>query len=567
MPLNSLLAANESELNMKNLSKLSRFVILGLTVLFFTILLAELSTRIIFPWDTILWPESPFMTNMMKLDSGMSVFSPPEDANSTIYSPGIEYVSYFLLKPLEFQLDIRFSRLVTVFLGFLAAFIAAMNASRLGTAMSGFTIGAKQFLFTYVVCCLLLFKNVTSDVPHPDNLHILHALVVLLMGYTSIIRRNFYLALFTMALAGLGVLIKQNAMLSFVGAGIGLLIGARWGILKSSALVLVGIGVFAASLSGLMFTQFGKFHLFDLVVSQSTSSAVLQTTHMLKSPHHLVLLCLAVLVFPRLARIREEKVRAFLLMWGGVGIAEALPGLAAYLKINAAWNNLGIIMVWLFIIVWPFIGFSSVQNITRKSRTGLIPLSSKQLAAISLLVISLIPLRLPPESSHYRFYSELESSVVNDVRQGKRVLVPHGTMLFLRNGLHEVPLDRAMSYLEYSASGKESSARTIQRIKDKFYDVIYMDSLSWLYGPKVLAAIAENYKEVHRLCLAENGDQQSLLSPISCPVVPWHRRLMSGHIVGWQCRLIDDVKTLCPRATSAIVTGGAGSLATGYSQR
>ncbi len=552
---------------MKELIKLLRFAILGLSFAFFAILVIELATRIVFPWDTILWPESPFMTNMMKLDSGMSVFSPPQDANSTIYSPGIEYLTYFLLKPLGFQLDIRFARLVTVFLGFLVAIMVAVNTARLGTALSGAPVEAKQFLFTCIVSSLLLFKNVTSDVPHPDNLHILHALVVLFLGYTSIIRRNFPLALFTMALAAAGLLIKQNAMFSFVGAGIGLLIGVRWGTLKSGALVLVGIGVFAASLASLMFAQFGKFHLFDLVVSQSTSSAVLQATHLLKSPHHLVLVCLAALVFPKLARIGEKNVRAFLLMWAGVGITEALPGLAAYFKINAAWNNLGIVMVWLFIIVWPFIGFSSVQNIARKPSTLFIPLSTKQLGVIALLIISLVPLRLPPEDSHYRFYSELERSVADDIREGKHVLVPHGTMLFIHNGLRKIPMDRVISYLEYSASGKESSAQTLQRIKNKFYDVIYMDNLSWLYGAQVLAAIAENYTVAERLALPERSDRRSLFSLVSGQVVPWHRRLMSGHVVGWQSRLIEDVKILHPKYTSTIVSGEASSLTAGYSQR
>src|ERR1043166_8416411 len=63
--------------------------------------------RLQFPWDLFVWAESPFMTNMLKLDLGRPLFGPPADGNSFVYSPGLEYVTFAVLKPLGLQLDIR----------------------------------------------------------------------------------------------------------------------------------------------------------------------------------------------------------------------------------------------------------------------------------------------------------------------------------------------------------------------------------------------------------------------------------------------------------------------------
>jgi len=38
-----------------------------------------------FGWDTLLWSESPFMTNLLKIDRGVPVYGPPGDANSYVY--------------------------------------------------------------------------------------------------------------------------------------------------------------------------------------------------------------------------------------------------------------------------------------------------------------------------------------------------------------------------------------------------------------------------------------------------------------------------------------------------
>ena len=90
-------------------------------VLIFIVLIFQLSGRVQFPWDKLVWAESPFVTDMVKLTAAEPVFSDPENGNSFIYSPGLLYLSYAILKPFGLQLDIRFSRLISRLIALAAA--------------------------------------------------------------------------------------------------------------------------------------------------------------------------------------------------------------------------------------------------------------------------------------------------------------------------------------------------------------------------------------------------------------------------------------------------------------
>src|SRR5262249_4066927 len=85
----------------------------------------EVARRGRLPWDIMLWAESPFMVNILKLHAGQPIFSPPGDVNSFVYSPGLEYLAYALLAPFDLALDVRWCRAVNVGLGFAAAAVAA----------------------------------------------------------------------------------------------------------------------------------------------------------------------------------------------------------------------------------------------------------------------------------------------------------------------------------------------------------------------------------------------------------------------------------------------------------
>jgi hypothetical protein len=204
--------------------------------------------RLPFPWDLFVWPESPFMTNMLKMDLGQPLFGPAADGNSFVYSPGLEYVTFALLKPLGLHLDIRYCRLVNVSSRVLAG-VAGRSPRRAIKLLLENRFGK----FAWIGCgvaVLVIFRNFTADVTHPDNLVMLHTAGVFWLTLWAWREKRFGIAMLAMLFAGGGVFAKQILALAFLGPA---LVFARfnpWGWRKWLVLVLVGALSAVAALTG-----------------------------------------------------------------------------------------------------------------------------------------------------------------------------------------------------------------------------------------------------------------------------------------------------------------------------
>jgi len=176
---------------------LLRRIVYWMVILFALVLAVETVLRIVFPWDMYLWSESPFMTNMLKLHNHQPVYSTPADGNSFVYSPGLEYLTFALLKPFGLELDIRFCRLVSTLLGVMAAGFGALAVRRL----AGSTIAAARtrifFIATWCVIWLVLSKNFLADITHPDNIHMFHATLIFWLCLSALETKRFGLAVLT----------------------------------------------------------------------------------------------------------------------------------------------------------------------------------------------------------------------------------------------------------------------------------------------------------------------------------------------------------------------------------
>ncbi len=117
------------------------------------------------------------MTNMLKLHLGQPLFGPPADGNSLVYSPGLEYPTFALLKPLGLDLDIRYCRLVTVDIGVLAGVVAGLALRRVFARVAPENRFPRFAWLGGALAVLVIFKNFVSDVPHRDNLVILHTAI------------------------------------------------------------------------------------------------------------------------------------------------------------------------------------------------------------------------------------------------------------------------------------------------------------------------------------------------------------------------------------------------------
>ena len=469
-----------------------------LVVGYLILLAVETILRTIFPWDMHMWSESPFLTNLLKLESHQPIFTTPADANSFVYSPGLEYITFHLLRPFGVELDIRYCRLINDLLGVAAAGCGAVLWRQLVRTEGGWGRFADSFWLNWGILTLVLFKNFTADVPHPDNLHTLHAVLTFLLCFKALETRRAGLALLTMAVAGVGVLTKQTEALAFVGPAAALAIYNVWG---RRWFLFAGVGVlsFGLSLGLLWHPPFARFYTFELLSHQgllpSKLGDFITSLCWLDRGALLGLAFLAIALFWR----RGAAARRFLICWFLIGFFCIAPNMLAYLKTFGASNNLGILEVWFALLAWPMAVqvMESFPRILQEHRASAeaTPGSRRDLVALvltSALLLFLVPIKGPPSRDLYRYCRAVDTAVHQDIRAGRKVLVSHGTEFLIRAGDLNPPLDRVNSFLELMAGRADESTGTRSRIASGYYDRIYLFKEDW-YEPDVVDLIHKNY--------------------------------------------------------------------------
>ena len=464
------------------------------------VLAAEVFGRIRFPYDLYFASESPFMTNMLKLDAGEPLFTAVEQMNSHIYAPGMEALFWAIAKPLGLVHDVRAARLLVVALGALAALTV------------GRVISAETNTHTSIysgITLLILFKNFTADLVHPDNFHVLHTVVTLALALAAHRQRSFRWAMIAVLWAGLGVWTKQTAVLTVVGV----LVGFAWiawfqeddyprsdtkededqrrRVDDSVGLILLaggGVATVVASVAGLWGIEFGRFYTYELSLMHDIfPKKLLDLPRLwLVMPHKLILLGLLPIALRRLWM--QPARRPFLILWTTIGIFGTGASLIAYLKAFGTWNNLGIFDVWMTMPVLIMIA-------TEMERLAIVQTHWRWVGVFALL--TLFPLRMPPPPSYYAWASAWEGLISADLHANRRILLANGTTLLTRSGSYDVPLDRAAAATDLKGANLMPTA-THQRLADQQYDRIYLNVPNW-YADQTLRLMADHYKRVDTL--------------------------------------------------------------------
>lgn len=472
----------------------------ALTLALFAVLIYELALRFIFPWDLYIWSESPFMTNMMKLSSGSSPFSTRFDANSFVYSPGLEYICFALLRPLGIELDVRACRAVVILVGFAASACAAAASVRLYESVTERRAPLALRAFAFSTSALLLFHNFTSDVCHPDNLFILHAMAVLFLLTRAVSSGRYLDAVLAVGFASTGAFAKQTAVFSGIAAAAAMFFVARaiWPLWRRLALLAIAAVVTAGAVSLLRSSEDSRFFLFDVLMLHSVSfHRVIEILRSVtRDPHRMLLLLAAAVGLCRFVGSSSPRTGPLLGCWALVGI-EVLPALGGYLKAMGSWNNFTIVDVWLGVVALPGT-WALLEPQAEESSPDLAPLDQRNgflaAALLAVLCIMLLPLKIPPSDGQYAFGKALDKAITADVQQGKRILLPHGAMPLIHAGMTEAPRDRSNSVLEMRMAGLDVP-ETKARLEMRYYSRIYLFLADW-YGRDVLDLIERNYHEV-----------------------------------------------------------------------
>jgi len=458
--------------------KLADVIAYAAIALLFLVLAYQLSARIQFPWDKMVWVESPFLTDMVKLSAGEPVFGTIEDGNSFVYSPGLTYLSYALLKPFGLQLDIRFGRLISVVAAALASavmawlFSQAVPRSRRGPACIGGSA---------VISFMILAQSYTFDIPHPDNLHILHSVATFALCLHAVTTKRFSIALLAAGFAGIGILTKQSGLLLLPAAGL-TLIGSRvWNWRQYVVMALTGLAAFALALVPLTSTPEARFYAFEVM----SGHAIFPFRYIeqyqnvfLSYPHRVILLIVSAVVLIRQTRIGFDR---YHWVWLAFAICLLPPQMVAYTKDGAGANSWTLIDAFLFLIIWPVIGVGiNRSNVLTK-------------AAAFALIIALYPIKELPTFADYEYGREIELALGKDLQAGRRVLLAHGTAALLRAGYDEIPRDRALSIYETVYAHMPQTDGVKRRIREHYYDRIYLDIPPIWYGKPVVELLLSNY--------------------------------------------------------------------------
>lgn len=474
-----------------------RVVYVGVAILLVVELVrlgGQLQKRIAFPWDLLTCFESPHLAALAKLRAGEPLYGPPADANSEPYPPLAAAVSYTALRPLGLELDIRGARGVAVGITLVSAITAAwlMRRTLLAAGIATQTV-ARLAPLVGAAAFLLLHKCMTSDQPHPDNLHLLHALVLLAFCNRAATggRSSDWLA--AAMWAALGILTKQTAALAPAAVVVMLLVDRglspriRWSLI---ALCLAAGGAVAG---GLLIDPYRDFHLRAALAAHAVDWSRLRLLVTDPTPLH---------VFPRIVSAafgawavwsirREPALRNYLRAWCAVGFFEVLPAVSGFLKHGGYFNNLGIVDFWLFLIVAPALLLAALRG-----------RPATMIGATMVccwFVAALWPIKFTPNQHCYRLGNELEERVRADVAAGRPVWLTAGLTARFRAGDVTVPRDLAINLwtLEASALANDSSPASAaitegirRRLAAGDYDRVY-DVFPW--DLQLRDALADRY--------------------------------------------------------------------------
>lgn len=420
----------------------------------------------------------------------------PSDANSGFYAPGLEYICYALLRPFQLHLDIRACRIIHITIGLAGAILAAGAALTMLRETKRYSVAAARWIL-FAAFALTSNRNLTFDVCHPDNLHLLHAGAVFYLTYKAAASGNFIIGLAACAVGSIGIFTKQTAFLGGMAAAGALTVihYKNWSAAKIAALLILSIVVTAASILLLFLNDGARFYILEIFGSETLlfDKSKQLIADIMTSPARTMLYLSAPASFLYFWFSSNVNDRKFAFCWLFLSI-ETLSGLAAYFKIGAIENNIGIVDAWCAWIVVPALW----SGFLVKSREGAAGAASFAGALLLILLLTLVPTKVAPSQREYVWAEMLQDKISADAKLNKKILLPHGAPALIRAGIYTVPFDRMVSVYEYLLARREFLMAGIRkRVVEKYYDRIYL-FMAW-FGDDIIKLIYENYHESERV--------------------------------------------------------------------
>ncbi|MDQ3697750.1 MAG: hypothetical protein M3373_06965 [Gemmatimonadota bacterium] len=490
-----------------------------------------IGTHVTFPADILIWAETEFVSDIIKLRTGYPLYTPQVNNESFIYTPGSQVLTWLLAAAMGQGGSIVAFRAIQLFYVALAAVVALLCARRIlilsgHAAPAGWAWGA-----VWLLSCFLFASNgITNPFVqflHNDALALLIAVVAfwLLLEYAA--SRSVRVLALMAVLPAAAFMVKQSLAIWAVLYCVYLFVFDR--SLSRSRLALFALASFGgvAATVGACYLAWGPdfFYWTFTVLGAHPHSVLRSIQHLLDSWVYF-----AVGIVAGLVLLRRHSFRlligpwlvwlAFLAIEGYTsGVAWMLNHLGPGSLIAGAWLLAAATALWRDQLEAP-------AHPQPPSVRWLAP--AMAVAVGALLLSGMGAVRIPSATygaDAYRYVADIERELT--AQPVEDVLLDSGSWMYLRSGV--VQKDRVTSFGDRGWGAVGDFSGMIRRLEEKRYRKIlvrnlhspdfWYDHYLWDQSSGVRAALLANYREVGRIEAVGGSDPtkspQYLLGEIS----------------------------------------------------
>lgn len=508
-------------------ARVALLVLLSVTVLVTAIDLHWLSAQVMFPADILIWSESDFVNDILKLRIGYPLYSAQANNESFTYPPGAQALTLGISTVLG-RGSLAVYRAIQV--GFtLAAAIIAMLCCRRILMMSGGYRGLRDSTLWNAIWLPSLFLLATNGLTNSfvANLHndaLAQLLTVaafwVLLEYAATRDRRLLVAM--AIIPGVGFLVKQSIAIWALLYCLYLLVWDRPRSLRRAAVVFVaGLGGVALAV-GAGYFLWGEafFYWIFTVLGRHSVLPIRSVQHVLAAWAFFaagLLGALALLRGPALRALIGPWMIWLLLMSAEAytsGIAWMLNHMGPGSLIAGTWLLAAVAKIWSDAIAVPVASASRVELWLRPALAAAVAVLA--LSGLHTVRIPTIPIPLDAE----RYVRQIEREFASADPRG--VLLDVGTWVYAKDSI--VMKDRAPSIGERGFSETGDFSGILRRIQQRRYakilvrsfhsDDFWYDHAMWAKPSGIRRALGEHYREVGTIPPVR-GDSRYLFREIS----------------------------------------------------
>lgn len=473
----------------------------------------QASYYVMFPADILIWSESDFVHDILKLQLGYPLYTEQANNESFNYNPGAQLLTFAIAAATGQMGSIPAYRAIQLGYTVLTA-IVAVQCWRILVRHSGSPGGQGAGLWMWLVmpflllCATNLITNPFAQFIHNDAL----AQLICVTGFWLLLKHSldeWRGAIWFMALVpAVGFFVKQSLAIWAPLYVVHMLLFDRrrsWPRLIIFALVSFGLAAAVFGLGLLLWGSHFKYWTYD-VLAEHGVNPLRSVQHMLDAWAYF-----AIGLVAGLALIRgQHRLRFF----GAWAVGMSLLAVEAYTS-GVAWmlNHMGpgsLLAGILFMAALPHFAEALEEDAPGWIRKGLRPALATGVFLLLLPGLGLVRIPLPPLSEDAdRYVRDIEAEFAGmDVR---RVLIDVGTWPYLEQQV--LMRDRAPSIGERGYTQTGDFSGILGRLSRQEYDKIlvrnfgrddfWYDHQEWPVPSGIAAALETHYRVDHRIAPVE----------------------------------------------------------------